>query len=103
VLITGWQCFGLLQMLDPLRGFAAYRFFCAPKPMILRARSWPVRLPHRLIACQAAALCDRKSQCPLLSPKRKLQQTVSGRSSYFVDNQFFAERAQSSPHSEELP
>ena len=102
VLITGWQCLGMLQML------IAARLRCLPillrtEANDLRARSWPVRLPHRLIVAQAAALLPIGKANARFYRRNGASAERLWSAPYFVDNQFFAERAKSlAPFREEL-
>lgn len=94
VLITGWQCLGMLQLLLAAR--------LKRLPVLLRIESndhrlrlLPVRLWHRLLVNQAAAcLTTGKANARFyrrlgVPPERLVSAT------YFVDNAFFAERAAS--------
>jgi glycosyltransferase involved in cell wall biosynthesis len=91
VLITGWQCLGMLQLLVAAR--------LKMLPVLLRIESnnnrhrlWAARFWHRLLVHQATACltigkANARFFCNLGVPPRRLISAP-----YFVDNTFFAER-----------
>jgi glycosyltransferase involved in cell wall biosynthesis len=100
VLITGWQVQGLLQLY-----WAAWR---RRVPILLRVeaadqprRRWPVRLLHRFLVGQAAACL------PIGQANTRFYRASGAKadrlfaSPYFVDNDFFTDRAASLRHDRE--
>ena len=92
VLITGWQCRGLLQLL------LAARLYRLPvllriESNNLRRRSWLARLWHRLLVHQAFACLSIGSANTAFYRSLGVppQRLISA--PYFVDNSFFAERS----------
>lgn len=92
VLITGWQCRGLLQLLltARLKGLPVLLRIesnnLCPRPLL--ARLWHRLLVHQARICLSIGSANTEFYRALGVPHQRLIQAP-----YFVDNNFFAERA----------